>query len=102
VRDEGALTLEQAVHKMTAMPATRLGLRDRGTLRAGAAADIVLFDAARITDQATFAAPHQYAAGIDAVLVNGVLAVDGGRFTNRRAGRVLRRGDVAADVRSDR
>ena len=92
VRDEGALTLEQAVHKMTAMPAARLGLGDRGTLRAGAAADIVLFDAARIADQATFEAPHQYAVGIDAVLVNGVLAVDSARFTNRRAGRVLRRG----------
>ncbi len=91
VRDERVLTLEQAVHKMTGLPATRLGLRERGVLRAGAAADVVVFDAARIADQATFSAPHQYSIGIDAVLVNGVLAVDRGAFTNSRAGIVLRR-----------
>ena len=92
VRAERALSLESAVHKMTGMPARRLGLADRGVLRAGAAADVVVFDAARVSDQATFDAPHQYATGIDAVLVNGVLAVERGRYTNRRAGRVLRRG----------
>ncbi|MES2177871.1 MAG: D-aminoacylase [Gemmatimonadota bacterium] len=91
VREEHVLTLEQAVHKMTEMPAARLGLRDRGVLRAGAAADLVVFDAATIADRATFAEPHQYAVGIDAVLVNGVLAVDKGKVTGARSGKVLRR-----------
>ncbi len=99
VRDERALSLESAVHKLTGMPARRLGLADRGVLRAGAAADVVVFDAARVADRATFEAPHQYAAGIDAVLVNGVLAVDGGRFTDSRAGKVLRRCPKAAACR---
>jgi N-acyl-D-amino-acid deacylase len=91
VRDEKVLTLEQAVHKMSGMPAARLGLTDRGVLKAGAFADVVVFDAARVADAATFDAPHQYAIGIDLVLVNGVAAVDGGRYTDARSGRVLRR-----------
>ena len=91
VRDERVLTLEQAVHKMTGMPAARLGLKDRGVLREGAAADVVVFDAARIADRATFDAPHQYAAGIDHVIVNGVPAVSGGKFLDVRPGRVLKR-----------
>ncbi len=90
-RDEQVLTLEQGVNKMTGMPAARLGLRDRGVLRAGAAAAVVAFDAARIGDKATFAEPHQYAVGIDAVLVNGVPAVLDGKYLDARAGRVLRR-----------
>jgi dihydroorotase/N-acyl-D-amino-acid deacylase len=91
VRDEHVLTLEQGVHKMTGMPAARLGLRDRGVLRDGAAADVVVFDADRIGDRATFAEPHQYAVGMDVVLVNGVPAVLDGKFTDARAGRILRR-----------
>ena len=91
VRDEHVQTLEQAVHKMTGMPAARLGLRDRGVLREGSAADVVVFDPRRIADRATFAEPHQYATGIDAVLVNGVLAVDRGKYTDSRSGTVLRR-----------
>jgi dihydroorotase/N-acyl-D-amino-acid deacylase len=91
VRDERVLTLEQGVHKMTAMPAARLGLRDRGVLRDGAAADVVVFDAARISDRSTFAEPHQYATGIDYVLVNGVAAVWQGKYMDVRSGRVLRR-----------
>ena len=92
VRDQKLLTLEQAVHKMTGMPAARLGLRDRGVLRAGAAADVVVFDPAAVNDRATFEAPHQYPVGIGTVVVNGVLAIDGGAPTGARAGRVLRRG----------
>jgi N-acyl-D-amino-acid deacylase len=92
VRDERVLTLEEGVHKMTGTPAARLGLRDRGVLRDGAAADLVVFDPARIADQATFAEPHQYAVGIDAVLVNGVPAILNGKFLDARSGRVLRRG----------
>jgi dihydroorotase/N-acyl-D-amino-acid deacylase len=92
VRDEKVLPLEAAVHKMTGMPATRLGLRDRGVLRAGSAADVVVFDATRIADRSTFESPHQFATGIDAVVVNGTLAVDAGKFMDTRSGRVLLRG----------
>jgi dihydroorotase/N-acyl-D-amino-acid deacylase len=91
VRDERVLTLEQAVRKMSAMPAARLGLENRGTLVSGGYADIVVFDPATVADRATFAEPHQYPVGIDYVIVNGTVAVDGGRFTDTRAGRVLRR-----------
>jgi N-acyl-D-amino-acid deacylase len=91
VREEKVLTLEQAVHKMTAMPARRLGARDRGALRTSAYADVVVFDPARVADRATFDAPHQYPIGIEFVLVNGVVAVDGERFNGARNGRVLRR-----------
>ena len=86
----GVLTLEQGVHKMTGMPAARLGLADRGILRVGAMADVVVFNPATISDRSTFQAPHQYATGIDYVLVNGVMAVNGGKFTDSRSGRVLR------------
>jgi dihydroorotase/N-acyl-D-amino-acid deacylase len=91
VREQRLLTLEQAVHKMTGMPAARLGLRDRGVLRAGAAADVVVFDPATVADRATFEAPHQYPVGIETVVVNGAVAVDAGAPTAARAGRVLRR-----------
>jgi dihydroorotase/N-acyl-D-amino-acid deacylase len=91
VRDERVLALEQGVYKMTGMPAARLGLKDRGVLHEGSAADIVVFDPAKVADRATFAAPHQYAAGIEYVFVNGVTAVEDGRYTDSRAGRVLRR-----------
>lgn len=90
VRERRVLTLEQAIAKMTGMPAARLGLADRGVMREGAYADLVVFDAAAIADKATYERPHQYPEGIDYVLVNGVAAVDGGTFTNARAGRVLR------------
>jgi dihydroorotase/N-acyl-D-amino-acid deacylase len=91
VRDERVLTLEDAVHKMSGLPAARLTLRDRGVLRAGAYADVVIFDPYRVADRSTFEAPHQYPVGIEFVFVNGALAVDGERFVDARAGRVLRR-----------
>jgi N-acyl-D-amino-acid deacylase len=91
VRDERVIPLEDAVRKMTGMPAARLGLRDRGLVRAGSYADLVVFDPATVADRATFEAPHQYPTGIEFVLVNGVLAVDGGQFRDVRGGRVLRR-----------
>jgi N-acyl-D-amino-acid deacylase len=93
VRDRHVLTLEAAIHKMTGLPAGRLGLADRGRLAEGSHADIVIFDADRVRDRATFEDPHQYPDGIDYVIVNGALVVDDGRFTDVRAGRVLRRGD---------
>ncbi|MBV8856751.1 MAG: D-aminoacylase [Acidobacteria bacterium] len=90
VRDEHLLTLEQAVHKMTGQPAARVGLRDRGVLRAGAYADITVFDPARVRDLATFDQPNQYPEGIQYVVVNGQIEVDAGRRTNANAGRPLR------------
>lgn len=91
VREQKLLALETAVHKMTQMPAQRLRLADRGVLRVGAAADVVVFDAATVKDRATFTEPHQYPRGIETVLVNGTGAVDGGKATGVRAGRVLSR-----------
>jgi len=92
VRERGVLTLPEAVHKMTGQPAARLGLRDRGRIAPGSHADIVVFDPATVADRATFEAPHQYPVGIPWVLVNGTVAVEEGRFTGARAGRILRRG----------
>ena len=77
---------------MTAQPASRLGLTDRGRLAEGLRADIVVFDPETVQDRATFEDPHQYPEGIPWVLVNGVVAVDNGEFVGVRAGRVLRRG----------
>jgi dihydroorotase/N-acyl-D-amino-acid deacylase len=91
-RELGVLTLEQAVRKMTAMPAARIGLRERGQIRQGWHADLVVFDPETVIDRATFAEPHQYPVGIEWVVVNGALAVDGGEFRDARAGRVLKRG----------
>lgn len=91
-REKGVLTLEQAVRKMTSLPAERIGLRERGQLRAGWFADIVVFDPETVIDRATFQEPHQYPVGIEYVFVNGQPAVDDGRFTDNRAGTVLKRG----------
>ena len=90
VRDVKLLTLEQAVHKMTGMPAARLGLTGYGVVAPGASANLVVFDASTVSDRATFTAPHQYPAGIGDVLVNGVSVVAGGVLTDARPGRVLR------------
>lgn len=91
VREQKLMPLETAVYKMTGMPAKRLGLLDRGVLREGAFADIVIFDPRTVKDQATFTNPHQYPVGIDAVIVNGIIAVERGKTTGARAGRVLAR-----------
>lgn len=91
-RDQGVLTMEQAIRKMTALPAERIGLRERGQLRAGWFADVVVFDPETVIDQATFEDPHQYPLGIDWVLVNGQIAVEDGAFTDARGGTVLVRG----------
>jgi dihydroorotase/N-acyl-D-amino-acid deacylase len=90
VRDLGTLTLEDAVRKMTGLPASRMGLDDRGRVVEGMMADLVVFDPAIVADRATFAEPHQYPAGIDYVVVNGQVTVDKGAMTTIRAGRVLR------------
>jgi N-acyl-D-amino-acid deacylase len=90
-RELGVLTEAQAIHKMTGLPAARLGLSDRGLLRPGFFADITLYDPATIGDRATFDAPHQFAAGIAYVLCNGRLILENGQPTGTLAGRVLRR-----------
>ncbi|MGD9902066.1 MAG: amidohydrolase family protein [Vicinamibacterales bacterium] len=90
VRDERLLTLEEAIRKMTSQPAQRMGLWDRGIVRPGAFADLVVFDPVTIRDRATFAAPRQYAEGVRHVLVNGQFVVDDGRLTAARPGRALR------------
>ncbi|MQA92193.1 MAG: amidohydrolase family protein [Gemmatimonas sp.] len=90
-REQGVLTLEDAVRKMTSLPADRLGLLDRGRIEEGAWADLVVFDPATVTDRATFEEPHQYPDGIPFVVVNGVVTVDEGEFVDQRAGVVLRK-----------
>ena len=95
-RDLQLLSLEQAVHKMTGMPARRLGLATRGVLREGAFADVTVFDPVQVADRSTFEDPHQYPVGIEWVFVNGVAMVDAGHFSDRRPGRVLRHAAVAA------
>jgi N-acyl-D-amino-acid deacylase len=92
VREKQILRLEEAIHKMTAFPAHRLGLRSRGLLTEGMAADIVIFDPQKISDNATFENPHQYPTGIEYVLVNGTSAVAEGQLTGKAGGKVLRRG----------
>jgi N-acyl-D-aspartate/D-glutamate deacylase len=83
------LTLEEAVRKMTAFPAARLGLMDRGLIRPGMKADLVVFDPDRVKDTATFDEPHQYAEGVSQVLVNGQVVFENGAMTDARPGRVL-------------
>jgi N-acyl-D-amino-acid deacylase len=91
VREQKLMPLETAIYKMTGMPARRLGLSDRGSIRSGAFADIVILDPATVKDQATFTEPHQYPVGIEVVIVNGIVAVEGSKPTGVRAGRVLKR-----------
>ena len=90
-RELGLLTLEDAVRRMTGLTAAQFGLTDRGEVRAGAYADLVMFDAETIADEATFEAPTRPAAGIDIVMVNGAIVREGGRVTGNRPGRALRR-----------
>ncbi len=90
VREERLLTLEKAIQKMTGMPATRVGLRDRGFLRAGMFADITVFDPQSVIDRATFEMSNQYPQGIQYVVVNGQISVDEGQRTLALAGRPIR------------
>jgi N-acyl-D-amino-acid deacylase len=89
VRDRGVISLEDAVRKMSAFPAQRLGLFDRGVIRPGMKADLAVFDPATVRDVATFEQPHQYSEGVSLVIVNGVLVLDNGTITTARPGRVL-------------
>ena len=90
VREEGVLTLEEAVRKASSAVATRLSLTDRGVLKVGLKADVIVFDPATITDQATFEQPHQLSTGVRDVFVNGVAVVRDGRHTGAKPGQVVR------------
>jgi N-acyl-D-aspartate/D-glutamate deacylase len=90
VRDEKVLGLEEAVRKMTSLPASRMRFADRGIVRPGMAADLVVFDPLTVRERATYADPLHYSQGMPYVLVNGKLVVDGGRITAARPGRILR------------
>ena len=89
VREKKLITLEEAIRKMTSMPAGRLRLPDRGLLRPGMKADVVVFNPAMVADKATFANPRQFAVGFDDVLVNGRPVILRGELTRERPGRVL-------------
>jgi N-acyl-D-aspartate/D-glutamate deacylase len=89
VRDEGVLTLEDVVRKMSGAVAARLGLHDRGLLQPGLAADVVLFDPATIGDPATFAEPHQLSVGVRDVWVNGARVLRDGQHTGATPGRIV-------------
>jgi N-acyl-D-amino-acid deacylase len=90
VRDEKALSLAAAVRQLAALPSENLRLRDRGLLKPGYFADVVIFDPATIADHATYDKPHQYSTGVRQVFVNGVQVLKDGEPTGQPAGRVLR------------
>ena len=91
VRERKVISLEEAIRKMTTLPASILGLSDRGAIKAGQWADLVLFDPNTVADRATCEDPFQYPVGIDPVLVNGTVVLDEGKHTNARPGKVLKR-----------
>jgi len=90
VRERRAMTLEAAVHKMSGLPARKLGLGDRGVLRAGAVADVVVFDPDAVRDRADFDNPHQYPDGIPHVVVSGVHTIRDGEQSGQMGGRAVR------------
>jgi N-acyl-D-amino-acid deacylase len=94
VRDEKILTLEEAIRKMTSLPARRLGRFDMGLIRPGCQADLVVFDPENVNEGTSYADPHQYARGISHVIVNGQVVIENGQDTGVNAGRVLRRGQA--------
>ena len=89
VRDEKVITLSEAIRRLSAFPATNLGLDHRGMLKEGMFADVVAFDPATITDHATFEKPHQYGTGVKHVFVNGVQVIKDGEHTGAKPGRAL-------------
>jgi N-acyl-D-amino-acid deacylase len=91
VAERRTVSLEQAVHSMTGLPAQVFGMTDRGRIEAGAAADVVVFDPAALRETATYTQPHQLAQGMAFVVINGAVVIDNGAFTEARPGRVLRK-----------
>ena len=92
VREKGVLSFPMAIHKMTRMPADRIGLHDRGRIEVGAVADIAVLDPKRVIDRATFENPHQFSEGVQHVFINGQAVLLNGEMTGERPGRVLRSG----------
>lgn len=92
VREENLLTLEEALRKMTSFPARKAGLRDRGIIREGMVADLVIFDLEALQEEATFTEPHHYPTGLDYVVVNGKIVVDHGAHTGAQPGGAIRMG----------
>src|SRR5437773_5928662 len=101
-RDEKVLSMADAIHRLSGLPATNLGLDHRGLLKEGMFADVVVFDPATITDHATFEKPHQYATGVKHVFVNGVQVIKDGEHTGAKPGRALWGPGKVNQVRSDR
>jgi N-acyl-D-aspartate/D-glutamate deacylase len=101
VREQRIISLEEAIRKMTSLPAGILGLHDRGTIAAGKRADLVIFDPETVADRATFEDPFQYPVGIETDIVNGVAVLDEGRHTNARPGKVLRRERMSSEGSRD-
>ena len=93
VRERKVIGLEEAIRKMTSLPAQKFKFKDRGLLREGFAADIVVFDEAEVIDMATFEKPHAYSKGFKYVIVNGEVVVDEGKHTGMRSGVVLKGGN---------
>ena len=94
-RDLGLMPLEAAVHRMSGLPAAQFGFQDRGVLRDGAYADLVIFNPKTVSDRATFDAPTEPAIGIDRVFVNGLTVWNQGRASGERPGRAIRLGDTS-------
>ena len=92
VKEKGTVTLEHAIRSMTSLPAQVFGMPNRGILRAGAAADVVVFDLEAVRDMAEYIDPHHYSEGMVHVFVNGEAAIRDGEFTGEGPGRVLQKG----------
>lgn len=93
VREQRVLTLEEAIRRMTSLPSQQMRLRERGLLREGMFADVVVFNAEKIEDHATYTDPHRFATGVAHLLVNGAVVMQNGALTGNKPGRVLRRGE---------
>jgi N-acyl-D-amino-acid deacylase len=91
IRERGVLSLEEGIRRITSLAAQQAGIDDRGLIRVGSHADLILFDPDRVSDQATYQQPHLPSSGIDKVWVNGELVLDGGRVTGNRPGMPVRR-----------
>ena len=90
MREQKIISLEEAIRRMTSLAAQKFQLKDRGQIKEGMAADIVLFDEATVKDNATFEQPHQFSSGFKFVIINGQVVIDEGKHTGMRSGRVLR------------
>jgi N-acyl-D-amino-acid deacylase len=100
VREEKVVPLEEAIRKLTSLPASNLKIRERGLLKEGWFADVAVFDPAKVQDHATFDKPHQYSTGVVHVFVNGKQVLKNGEHTGAKPGRVVRGPGWSAGVRA--